>query len=217
MLSSPWWPLSFFFAALTAAGYFYAWRLARKGMRDAREGWSLARKELERERELARLERDTAAHKLERLQRERELEHGNVRTLLPVSSSAKASDNHAGFARMAVRAWILWFNDCPIIVPFRTLLASSDIAPEARVLMCCELYARAVMESALAAHFDGTNPRSDRAVLEQIASALGDSFAERVAADVALRGVTFSSGATPAEPPALEASSSASAPPLRET
>lgn len=170
----------------------------------ARKGWALARRahadaELvlthERiERDGLRFERDGLARALAKEQRDRELERGNVRKLVPSYSSAKSSDSNAGFLRMAFRAWLLWFNDCPAVLPFRTLLQSQELDDDTRRLMACELYARAVMESALAQHLDGANPRSDRIVLDQLAEGLGDAFAERVAADVALRGVTFSSG-----------------------
>lgn len=203
-------------AALTAVVAVVGWLQARQGWareRALKDVFSRELAEAQHKNQVQRIELDELRDVRARLTRELELERGNVRKLVPVLSTAKPGDNSAGFARMAFRAWILWFNDCPIVVPFRTLLASSDIDANARVLMACELYARAIMESALAAHLDGSNPRSDRAVLEQLASALGDSFAERVAADVALRGVTFSSAA-PQDRPASEASEPASASPL---
>ena len=115
----------------------------------------------------------------------------NVSELVPASSSAKASDGTAGFLRKAFRAHVMWHNDCPAILPFRTLLTSDQLDDDARHVMACELYSRAILECAMAAHLDKANPRSDRNVLEQLAASWGEEAAERVQRDVEARGVVF--------------------------
>lgn len=174
----------------------YAGSLRRKGVE--------ARAVATGERERARAELDSARRQLDGLRVE--LEHvrkrasyQNVAALVPAGVlRARPDEDTAGFLRKALRAQIAWFNDCPAVLPFHTLICSPELDGEVRHVMACELYARAILESALAAHLDGTNPRSDRAVLRQLGDSLGEAFCERVRLDVEARGVVFQEAASTA-------------------
>ncbi len=114
----------------------------------------------------------------------------NVAELVPGMCSAKPTDSTAGFVRLAFRAHIAWFNDCPAVLHVREVI-SAPMDDAVRHTMACELYARAILESALAAHLDGENPRTDRHVYSQLHDSLGAQFAREMRVAVMERGVVF--------------------------
>jgi len=195
--------IGWFMAFANAAATVYWVRLARDERRRRGNAVALhnqASVELANTRDELRLA-DGELERLKRQQLERDKRDQlvNVAALVPaLGRRASATEDSAGFCRKALRAQIAWFNDCPAILPFRDLLCSAQLDGEMRHTMACEVYARSILESALAWHLDGTNPRTDRAVLRQLRDSLGDEFAQRVHLDVEARGLVFVDALTPA-------------------
>lgn len=180
-----WYTLALLFSSGTACTALLGW------LRETRARAELRAHNAKLGADLRELERKRVAidAELERL-KVRDPRTINVRELLPATMRSNPDVETANFCRLAFRAWITWANDCPVLLQFRELL-TADLDEATRHTMACELYARATFESAFAAHFDGTNPRTDRAVLRQLNESLGEDFAVRVHIAVEQRGVVF--------------------------
>jgi hypothetical protein len=113
----------------------------------------------------------------------------HARDLVPLFSGADPKAPTAGAVRMAFRAHLLWMNDAGFaVVRWQNLPSIVGDDVDLIKLGLCELYSRALFESAFAAHFDGADPRSDVAVLAQMRDVYGAAMAAEVHSRVAQRG-----------------------------